>query len=299
MSMRVATFATSDRLLSAAMRVQAQEAEATTQQASGQVSDDYGGLGSDAGRVISLQSSVTLSKSYASAASTADNRVQEMYSAIGSMITLLSNVKSDTINFDTTTGGDDTLSTIASNALEQLASYMNADFDGNYLFAGSATDSAPVDISTLTSLTSPTSADTSYYQGNDDIASVKVSSSQTVSYGVTADSEAFEKALRAMSLLSSGDTDSTTLDEANSLIADAIDGLTTIQAGLSVKASTLENAQSEQEDYQTFAGDLATSLGSVDVAVVAAKLSTYQTQLEAAYSAIGTIHSLSLASYLK
>ena len=71
MSMRVATFASSDRLLDAAMRVQARESEATMQQASGKQSSDYGGLGTTAGRVISLQSSVSLSKSYASAAATA------------------------------------------------------------------------------------------------------------------------------------------------------------------------------------------------------------------------------------
>ena len=71
MSMRVATFASSDRLLQAALKVQARQAEATLQQASGQISEDYGGLGGKAGSVVSLQSSISMSKAYASAASTA------------------------------------------------------------------------------------------------------------------------------------------------------------------------------------------------------------------------------------
>jgi len=44
-------------------------------------------------------------------------------------------------------------------------------------------------------------AGTSYCQGDGEAASVRVSDSQIVSYGVTADNTAFEKALRAMSLV--------------------------------------------------------------------------------------------------
>ena len=49
----------------AAMKVQARQAEATLQQASGQISEDYGGLGGKAGSVVSLQSSISMSKAIA------------------------------------------------------------------------------------------------------------------------------------------------------------------------------------------------------------------------------------------
>ena len=120
-----------------------------------------------------------------------------------------------------------------------------------------------------------------------------------MSYGVTADAAPFEQAIRALSLLTGGATDSDTLSEANDLIADALDGLTTTQATLSVKASTLQAAETDQADYQTFATSVVSNLSDADVAAVASSLSTYQTQLKAAYSAIGTIRSLSLADYLK
>ena len=75
--------------------------------------------------------------------------------------------------------------------------------------------------------------------------------------------------------------------------------LGTTQATLSVKASTLQAAETDQADYQTFATSVVSNLSDADVAAVASSLSTYQTQLKAAYSAIGTIRSLSLADYLK
>lgn len=299
MSMRVATFASSDSLLAAAMRVQSRQAEATLQQASGKVSTDYGGLGSNAGRVISLQSSIALSKSYASTASTANSRVQQMYDAVESMIDLLTEVKAQTASFDALTSDTDSLASTASGVVDQLVSLMNTKYDGVYLFAGSATSASPVDISGLTAQSTPTSADTTYYSGNDDILSAKVASDQTVAYGVTADVDAFEKSIRSMLLLGTGATDDDTVEEASDLIEDAITGLTTIQATLSIKSSTLESVQTQHEDYQTFAESEVSGLADVDVASVASKLSTYETQLEAAYSAIGTIRSLSLSSYLK
>lgn len=299
MSMRVATFATSNSLLKAAMRVQAREAEASMQQASGLVSSDYGGLGRDGGTLASLQASYTRSQAYQQAAENTDNRVTVMYNAVGSISDVLTNALSNATNFDLSTSGTDVLAVTAQEALEQIVSLMNTQYDDDYLFSGSATKTAPVDLDAYVSQTSPSSSDTSYYQGDDTIASVRVSSEQTVSYGVTADNTSFEEAIRALSMLASGTADSDTISEASSLLSSAIDGLSDVQAGLSVKASALEDAASAQETYQSTASELISDIAAADVTTVAAELSTYQTQLEAAYSAIGKIASLSLSSYLK
>ena len=296
MAMRVATFATSDSLLKAAMRVQAQEAEATVQEASGQKSTDYAGLGRDSTTLVSLNASITRSKAYQDAANTANTRVQAMYDAVGSMVDTLTNALSDAINTDLTTTGNDVLASTASSALDDIISQLNSQYDGNYLFSGTATDTEPVDLTNYS--TSDTDA-SGYYQGNNDSLSAKVSSTRTVTYGTTADNTAFQKAIRALSLLASGDADDDTITEAQNLLNDAIDGLSDIQGSLSVKSSTLENAVDTQDTYQSTASDFVSDIASVDVATVAAKISTYKTQLEAAYSAIGTISSLSLQNYLK
>lgn len=296
--MRVATFATSDRLLAATMRIRAEEAKATLQQASGQISDDYGGLGSTSAAVVSLQSSVTRSKAYSEAASTASARVEAMYDAVGSMLTKLTNFKATLSTLTTSSADSDTIALTAQSALEEVVALMNTQLSGRYLFSGSAVDTPAVDIDAITTPTSTSSADTSYYQGNADVLSVKVSSEQTVSYGVTADDAGFETALRALKLIASGSTDTTSVTAAISLVADAIDGLSSVQTKLSLNASTFESAQSEQETYQSDTADLISSLSEVDVATVAAKMSTYEAQLQAAYAAIGKIADLSLASYL-
>lgn len=295
MAMRVATFASSQSLLQAAMRIQVKQAEATTQQASGQVSDDYGGLGSKAGNVVSLQASVTRSKAYAEAANTASNRVETMYNSVGSIIDDLTTFKA---TLASSTISSDTLKITAQSTLESVTALMNTQLDGRYLFAGSAVDTEPVDIDSIENTTATSQDELDYYQGDDQVASVRVSSSHVISYGVTADDDSFKEALWAISTIANGSTDSDSVTAAIDLLTDAIDGLSTVQTKLSLNASALEDAVSTQEDYQTNTEDLIANLSEVDITTVAANMSNYEAQLEAAYAAIGKIANLSLASYL-
>jgi flagellar hook-associated protein 3 FlgL len=295
MAMRVATFASSQSLLQAAMRIQVKQAEATTQQASGQVSDDYGGLGSKAGNVVSLQASVTRSKAYAEAANTASNRVETMYNSVGSIIDDLTTFKA---TLASSTISSDTLKITAQSTLESVTALMNTQLDGRYLFAGSAVDTEPVDIDSIENTTATSQDELDYYQGDGQVASVRVSSSHVVSYGVTADDKSFKEALWAISTIANGSTDSDSVTAAIDLLTDAIDGLSTVQTKLSLNASALEDAVSTQEDYQTNTEDLIANLSEVDITTVAANMSNYEAQLEAAYAAIGKIANLSLASYL-
>ncbi len=93
MAMRVATFALSDQMIAAALRTQSTMANQQLQEASGIVSPDYGGLGQTSQQVINLQISVTRSQSYIDAATSADNKVQVMYSTMTSVTNLLGNLR--------------------------------------------------------------------------------------------------------------------------------------------------------------------------------------------------------------
>lgn len=301
---RVATFARNDTMLSNALKTQARLAELNTQEASGLVSSDYGGLGSSAKRVVDLQVSVTRAQSYIDTATVAKGRVELMYSTCGTMTDVLSDLRSQVVAATSATAGTgEDLKTAAQELFEDFASLLNTQYEGRYVFAGGRTDAAPVDLDDpdYAAATSPSSADTSYYQGDDQIASVRVSDQQTVDYGVTADDPAFEKALRAINLLANISTDpldDDTLTEANDLLVDALNAVLAVQSRLSLDAGTMEDAVSGQEDYVSFAESLTTDLTEVDVAQVQVKLSSYEAELEASYSAIAKIQGLKLWDYL-
>jgi flagellar hook-associated protein 3 FlgL len=189
----------------------------------------------------------------------------------------------------------------AQQMLTQMGSLLNTQYDGQYLFGGAATATAPVDLSSFSSGTgSVTTADTSYYKGDDELPSVRVADDQTVSYGVTADNSAFEQVMRVLKFVAnSSSLSSSDITQALDLASSALSATSIVQTRLSSAASQIESASASQSDYKSFAQSLSSDLTGVDVAAVTAQLSTYQAQLTASYSAIAKIQSLNLASYLR
>ena len=303
MQMRVATFAISDQMIASALRTQSTMANQQIQEASGLVSSDFGGLGSTTQQVLNLQVSATRSQTYIDAATLTNSKVQVMYSAVNSIAELATQFRA-LLTSATSASSTDAASVTESarNMLEQTASVLNTQYNGSYVFGGSETKIAPVDVSSTSyaAATSPSSADTSYYQGDSQLASVRVSDSQTVSYGVSADNAAFEKIMRAMNLAASNSPLSTdTLNEALDLAVDAIDELGLVQTRISNASASIEKASAYQTEYLSYVQTLGSDLTSVDVAAVTAKLATYQAQLTASFAAIAKVQSLNLASYLR
>lgn len=302
MEMRVSTFGVSEQMINSALRTQSVMANQQVQEASGLISSDFGGLGANTEQVLNLQVSVTRSQSYIDAATQTNSKVQVMYSAVNSVADLVTQFRTLLTGASSVSTADAaSVTTTAQGMLEQMQSLLNTQYNGSYVFGGSASTAAPVDISSSVypPATSPSSANTSYYQGNDDLASVRVSDSQTVSYGVTADNPAFEQIMRAMNLVASNSPlSSDTLNEALDLATDSVDKLGVVQTQISNASSSIEKASNYQTDYQSYAQTLGSDLTSVDVAAVTASLSTYQAQLTASYAAIAKVQSLNLASYL-
>ena len=302
MAMRVATFANNNAMLTSAMRVQVKMADLQLQQASGVKSTDYGGLGSSSRKLISLEVSLQQSQAYSSAASEAAGRVEVLYSAMSTVTDLLSDFRSQLaamtgVDGATTSGAS--LVDAAQAYMKELAGALNTQYEGRYVFAGSRTTSPPVDLSGYASDADTPS--TSYYQGDSIVSSVQVSAEQTVAYGVTADNPAFEKAFRALALIANGGTpvDQANLQAASTLIVSALDEAAAVQSRLSISASVLDRAKSNQSDYQSFLATEMSSVRDVDATSVAVTLTSYETQLQASYAALAKIQSLNLLDYLR
>lgn len=298
--MRVATFATHDRAIAAALKTQARMAEIQLQQASGSVSTDYAGLGTSARRVLDLEASQKRATAYADAATEAAGRVEVIYSTLSTITDLLSEFRSElTSALSTDTSDTGTLATAAEGYLQELASLLNSTYEGRYLFSGDATQTAPVDLTDYA--TDGDTASTSYYQGDTSVTAVRISREQTVSYGVTADNAAFEQAFRALGIIAAAgdDADEDLISEAYALVESALDATVAVQAKVSVDASTLERAVERQTDYQSMLTAAISELTDVDATEAAVRLTSYETQLEASYSAIAKVQSLNLLDYLR
>jgi flagellar hook-associated protein 3 FlgL len=302
MTMRVATFSMTDQMINGALRTEATMANMQVQEASGLKSGYLAGYGADTQHVVNLQVSVSRAQSYIDAATLADSKVEVMYKAVGQVSDIVTQLRT-ALSAASTGSSTEIASAIntSQKLLQQMGGILNTQYDGQYVFSGARTSSAAVDLSTFATGTgSLSTADTSYYKGDSELASVRVSDGQTVTYGVTADNSAFEQVMRALKYVANSSTlSSSDISNVLSMAGSAVDAVATVQADLSNSASQIENASSLQADFKSYAESLGTSLTSVDVAAVTAQLSTYQAQLTASYSALAKIQGLNLANYLR
>lgn len=301
--MRVATFSQSAQMTTMALNNQAKVSEASVQVATGyktQMLADLGGA--DVIRTIDLTAALAASEARQSVLEQELNRVEVMHSTASAMIDLLSQIRTSiSAAMDGNVSEAEFLKTEAEGVLEDMVGLMNTTFEGRSLFAGTATNIEPVDISALAVPTIPSTADTSYYTGNDDVMSVTLGTGATVDYGVTADNPAFEEAIRALNILANLTTspaDTVAMSEAYDLATGAIDGMTAVQGGMSLAAERIEEDLYRESNVAAMAETTLADLTAVDVAQATVELEHYQTLLEASYSAIAKVSSLSLADYL-
>tara|TARA_B100000123_G_scaffold131166_1_gene96851 strand:- start:204 stop:1115 length:912 start_codon:yes stop_codon:yes gene_type:complete len=303
--MRVSTAAMQQNMLSQIRSVQSQLAEATEQSSSGVKSDSYAGVADNAYVIATLSAEISEAAAYADIAEEIQTRVEVYYSTLNDMVDLLTEMTSD-LSGALSTGTDKAygINESASAALETFASLLNTQYEGRYIYAGSASDTAPVSVDTAdyAVITSPSTTDRSYYSGNSDIASAKVADGTTIEYGITAQEDAFEQALRALNLAANASTDpvdEAALTEAMELIESAAAGLSELQNQVSYTQDQLEAVVDMHTDFQLAAEGTVSNLADIDLAEAVVTLETLSIQLEASYSITAQITDMSLFEYLR
>lgn len=297
---RISTYSLNTALSGNALKAQNELAQAQIQQSSGLVADSYGALGNSTSRILSLADELNRTQSRTETISVAISRVEAMYTAVGDMASLMTSLRG-TISGALNGSQDTILTETADGMLADLSDLMNLKVEGRYLFSGNRTDTAPVDLTSFTDPVAADSKDTSYYKGDNALMALQLSEESSLSYGVTANNTAFEKALRAVRLVSDLTTDpidNAGLQAAYELASEALNGLTAVQSNLSIKADRMETSQQGQENFITLVQAVVDSEKNVDVAEVALAVSQYETLLEASYLATSKLQNLSLAKYL-
>lgn len=298
MTMRVATFHHTSSILQTSLTTQAKLANVQQQQASGLKSSDYAGLGTDTSSVIDLSVSIERSKASINSAEQAKVRTEMMDSTLGYMNDLLTNMRAD-VNAASTESDLADLQTQAQATLEEFTALANTEYGGRYLFSGGATDTKPVDLDSYAA-TDLTSVNTDYYQGDDYVQSARLGPDQSIEYGITADNEGFEQALRALSYLATADPlETSDLEEASNLLVSAQESLITAQSQTGGATNRLESFIETESYFVATSEGLATDLTSVDIGAVTVEATMLQTQLEANYSALSVSLKLSLVDYLQ
>jgi len=299
---RVSTYAETQYIMSIDNSVQAQESAASTEEASDLDAQTYGGLGGSATSVVlTISNQVSQLTASSETATTALASMQETYSVmdnIGSLATsVLTNLSAD---ISGTGGSSTTIADTASTWLTQLSGLLNTQYDGAYLFSGTATDTAPVDTSSAdyTPTADPTAANTGYYQGSSTGTTFYGSSGFSVSTSVQATDPAFEMMLRGLSLVQADPSSSSTLTQAFDLIQQASTELAGSQAALSANSASLTQYRADMSTQVTTLTTLSTNMEGADLPSVTVLVQDLQSQLETSYGTVTKLMSESLASVL-
>ncbi len=181
---------------------------------------------------------------------------------------------------------------------KELASLLNRQVDGAFLFSGSRTDRPAVALPDPL----PTEADPSlYYLGDSVELSLRVGPDLEVRYGTTAAAAPFAELFAALGLAREAHLadDRAGLEEALTSASAALEGVADERGRLGVVAARLESIAEGQRGALVELGELASAIADTDLAEAASRLARDQSLLEATYLVVARLAQLSLADYLR
>ncbi|MGB0720719.1 MAG: flagellin [Bdellovibrionales bacterium] len=298
---RITSFVHTNQLINGNLRVQSRYAEGQVQLSTGYKSETFEGLAAESSRILNLESDVKRITAQTENAEIALNRTEVMFDALGTVIDIGRSFAADLgsaisgINIQPSQIQD-----IAIQQLEVTAAALNTQFAGRYVFSGSATQTAPVDLNAAGwgGAVIPSAADTGYYQGNSFIQSVEAADGFTLSYGLTADDTGLEQIIRAFDLVRTTPGDTATLQEALVLLQAGLDSVAETKARVSQDSQSLSAQIDQNQEDLTLTSKLITELKEVDLAEVSVRLQQLEAQLEASYSVTADLLRLSLTDFI-
>ncbi len=305
---RVSTLAMNNINLANIKTMQSRIADRSIAITSGMEASRYSGIAAKASRLVNLEAAHAKSEQFIKNNQAVDSRLQTMETQISHMFDIAAELRSllvQGINADNL--NDMALQSQAQSMMEQVAALMNVKQDGRYLFAGSMTNTRPVDLNAAGFVAGPApiypgTANTTYYQGNSTKLTARADDGLTVAYGVTADQNGFEELLRALKLTATTATtsppDDLRLNEALRVVNLAIDDLPNIRTTVGAVRSTLERTNSALSDGMLYAEQVIGEFENVDLTKAITLITGDQSTLEASFAAFAQMQSVSLLNFL-
>ncbi|MGO4212759.1 flagellar hook-associated protein 3 [Terriglobus sp. 2YAB30_2] len=265
--------------------ISATEQRLTQQLSSGsrvnQLSDDSVAVSSAA----RMQSELSLNDTFIHTATGLTGRMQTADSALSTVVQQLTQAISLSTQANNGTLNADAKATVAQqlqNIKSTVLSMANSSFQGQYLFAGSATDS-------------PAFASNGTYSGDSSIQYVTTPTGQKIATNVPG-SNIFSQALTALDDAIAGATSGDMT--ATGKLGAALNTVTTQRAGFENSLSAIQSASDTASQRKSEITISQTELLSADPAQIATDLSNTQTQQKALLSVIASLGKSNLFDFL-
>ncbi len=318
---RVSTLAQQQLITSNALRTQRNVNDLQLQIASGKKTQSFSGIADNAGRLVNLKSELSQAEQFIQNITITEKRLDLMAFAMDQIEGIARKARTD---FATALNGSEAddiqLSLMAQASLDQIVEIFNTKDDSRFLFSGGAIETKPVNLSNA-AYTAPVpgsppifvqTVETGYYQGDAVVQSTRADDGFSVAYGINADESAFEKLIRTLDNVSNVTfTDPITAQEKTFLTAamteltELIDNngvdktLSELRADIGLDRVILDNIRDKHNDFLQFSKDSIAEIENIDSAEVITSLNFEQIQLEASFTTIARIQTLSLSNFLR
>ena len=287
-------------------RINEQQIRLTTQQKS----QDYLGIGDDASRLLTVESSLRRIDQFVKNNTFIDMRMETMLNSMDSVGDILKEVRTlvrDVLEDGTLEGIDK--NDFTEIKMDQLEGFLNVKMNGRFLFSGTKTDTQPVNAGDLADAPTfdadgvTTTAEPSFfYQGDDNQVKARIDEGVTLEYGVKANDEGFEKLIRAIRLVKSTDlTDANVLGKfqhALNLLNESADNIAAVELNTGVRFQQLASTTQSLKDTKSILDGVVDEIERADTFEAVSILNQVQTQLEASYATAVRVSTLSLTRFL-
>jgi len=216
--MAVTPFAANRFVLQNTLDVQSRTQDLRIQASTGKKSQSFAGIATEVRRLEGLESNLVANRAFQRNAERTELRLQEMESAVDTLADIASEFRTQLLSAANDGGNLDSidLATIARTFRDEAVGVLNTELEGRFLFAGSATNTRPVDFSQSTIASFQDVKDGLYFQGTDDVLSARIKENVTLDYGVTADpnnGKGFHKLFTALSRVIENPNDPDAVEE--------------------------------------------------------------------------------------
>ena len=140
------TYSSLDTLLASTTSLKNQVGVLQQQTSTGKIAQDYAGLATASAQVLNLQAAATQSTAYAQTITTAQGKASAIQDVLTQIQSVVSSVSAGALGLTGTasTAAVSSVSVQAKQALIQVASLLNTQYDGQYLFSGADSSNPPV-----------------------------------------------------------------------------------------------------------------------------------------------------------
>jgi flagellar hook-associated protein 3 FlgL len=305
--MRVTTLAQQQFTLDQIKTLQARIADKNIAITSGRTARQYSGIAEESKRLVNLEATHVELTRFVQNNELISQRLQAMESNTSQLVDIASDIRTELVA--AINSGNAPLSgidTLANNFLAQVASILNIEFDGRFLFAGSMTNTRPVDLTDpgfpAPPPGYPSVADFDYYQGDQTVLSVRADVDLTVNYGVTARDPAIEKLIRTLHLTATAvvgpNPDIARLNEALRLAEEAVKEVPQVVSRIGVARASLETASATHSETLLYTEQTISDIANTDLTEAITLLTADQTSLEASFATLAQMRTISLINFL-